>query len=136
MSDQLNEPTLEQIALVNMETLQLSTYKALSAIGIREATGKAEAAEFIGKQEMFKALIWSAKHDREKVALEIEKDVLQRNKQLKRPCMTLGCAVSSIKDDNGTRFSCAWSGLIAYGESPEIACQNFDRMWVGGEDEL
>lgn len=129
-------PEVMNIGIVDMESLQLSAYRALTEVGVKEAKHKAEAAEWVSRQEFYKSAIWSTKFSREQLALEIEKDAAQRHKQLKRPCMTLGAVVRPEERDDGTRFSCSWTGLVAYGETPEIACQNFDRMWVGGEDEL
>lgn len=119
---------------VDMQLLQLSAYRQLSETGVREAKAKADAAEAMAQQEKFKAAIWGVKFEEQTLSLEVQKDAVQRNKQLKRPCMTLGAAVRP--EEEGTRFSCSWTGLIAYGETPEIACSNFDRMWVGGNDEL
>ncbi len=76
------------------------------------------------------------KWEQERVTTESMKDALQRNKQLKRPCMTLGVLLISEERDSGTVYIAKWRGLIAEGETPEIACQNFDRLWVGGDDEL
>jgi rubrerythrin len=30
------------------------------------------------------------------------------------------------------KWTCEHSGVVAYGDSPEMACENFDRLWVFG----
>jgi len=30
------------------------------------------------------------------------------------------------------KWACEHSGVVAYGDSPEIACENFDQLWMFG----
>lgn len=111
-------------------------YKIMADATARKAKAEAELAESITQEQNFKTSIMALKWEQERLTTESMKDALQRGKQLKRPCMTLG--VLLIQEERGENivYIAKWSGLIAEGETPEIACQNFDRMWVGGDDEL
>jgi len=128
MSDDIVDPTLAEY--------QLSFAKALGTISLREAEAKADFHENLSKQEHFKAAIFGLRFEEEQLALEVQKDAVQRQKQLKRPCMTLGVAVRDEMRQDGLVYVAQWSGLVAEGDTPEEACANFDRMWVGGAGEL
>jgi len=116
--------------------LELGFYRRIAEVGIREANGKADFAENQAKQEHFKAAVWALEWEMKKVSLEAQQDALQRSKQLKRPCMTLGINVRSEDRGDRTVFVAQWSALIAEGDSPEEACANFERLWIGGNYEL
>lgn len=80
------------------------------AAEIKSLTAKYEAAEALQKFETAKL-----QHHRMKTAC--------------RPCMMLPTTIE--QEEEG--FSVSYGNLIAYGSSPEIACQNFDRLWTQGE---
>lgn len=111
-------------------------YRQLGEAGVKKAESEAETAAALATQEKLKASIWHVELKERQLKLEATKDALQRAKQLKRPCMTLGIQVRQEERDDRTVFIAAWSGLVAEGDTPEIACSNFDRMWVGGDEEL
>ena len=35
-------------------------------------------------------------------------------------------------EEHNDQWACEHSGVVAYGDSPEIACENFDRLWIFG----
>ncbi len=35
-------------------------------------------------------------------------------------------------EDHNEQWACEHSGVVAHGDSPEIACENFDRLWMFG----
>lgn len=57
--------------------------------------------------------------------------ILHRTKSMNRPCITLGAQI----EQRGNKFVATFSGLSVEGESPEIAFQEFDRLWSQGESE-
>lgn len=119
-----------------MAEAQVNAYKSLSEITLREAEEKVRQAKSVAQQEHFKAAIWGLKFEEQQLSLACTKDAVQRAKQMKRPCMTLGVQVRPEPRVEGTIYVAAYGMLEAEGETPEIACANFDRMWVGGDDEL
>lgn len=111
-------------------------YTKAAEAAIRKLDAETELAENLAKEQHFKTSIWALKWEQERIALDAQKDALQRSKQLKRPCMTLGIMVTQEERGDRTVFIANWGGLVAEGDTPEMACSNFDRMWVGGTDEL
>ncbi len=115
---------------------QSGAYAAMALAMIRKNNADAEVAEAHAQQEKFKAASLGTQFEIDQLLLEVQKDAAQRHKQLKRPCMTLGIQVRREERNENTVFIAAWSGLSAEGDTPEIACAEFDRLWVGGNDEL
>lgn len=111
-------------------------YKSMALAMIRKNDADAELAENLAKEQHFKTSIAALKWEQERITTESMQDALQRSKQLKRPCMTLGITVSPQERGDRIVYIARWSHLESEGETPEMACANFDRMWVGGNDEL
>jgi hypothetical protein len=63
---------------------------------------------------------------REDRAKEVEWD-----KERRRPSMFLPTDV--FFDEEKEKFGCQHSGVIAYGDTPAMACENFDHIWVYGK---
>jgi hypothetical protein len=57
-----------------------------------------------------------------------EKKRLEREQQ--RPSRALWPEV--FWEAHQEQWACEHSGVKAYGDSPEMACENFDRLWVFG----
>ncbi len=104
--------------------LENSFYRQLGEAGVKKAKSDAEAADAIAQQEKFKSAIWGVEFEERRIKLEATKDALQRAK------------IRQEERDDRTVFLATWSGLVAEGDTPEMACSNFDRMWVGGDEEL
>jgi hypothetical protein len=52
-----------------------------------------------------------------------------------RPSILLGAEIESFLTESGEiRFAVSYSGLRETGETPEIACDNFDHLWLNGSD--
>jgi hypothetical protein len=66
---------------------------------------------------------------REQSAKEYMED-MRLKRQAARPSRFLGAFV--FQDDEIGKWVCAYDGVTAYGESPEMACDNFDQLWVFG----
>jgi len=67
----------------------------------------------------------------ERMAAEAQRANLEAClKEYRRPWRTLGAIVE--KDDIG--WKCAFQGVEAWGESPEMACDNFDHLWMFGNE--
>lgn len=132
MSDQsiIIDPALVRTYMEN------AFYREIGAEGVKKAKSEAEGAAALAQQEKFKSAIWGIEFEERQLKLEATRDAMQSAKQLKRPCMTLGIQVRQEERGDRTVFIAAWSGLIAEGDTPEMACSNFDRMWVGGDEEL
>ncbi len=63
---------------------------------------------------------------REEVALQ---DMWDKEKQ--RPSMFIGTDI--FYDEDKEKFACQHDGVIAYGDTPAMACENFDHLWVYGK---
>lgn len=50
-------------------------------------------------------------------------------KEYRRPWRLVGAIIES--DDIG--WKCAFQGVCAWGDSPEMACDNFDHLWMFGQ---
>ncbi len=116
--------------------MALDAYKVMAECSLQKTKAEAALAEAITQEQNFKTSIQALKWEQERITTESMKDHLQRNKQLKRPCMTLGIMVTQEDRGDNKVFIAKWSGLVAEGDTPEMACSNFDRLWVGGDDEL
>lgn len=111
-------------------------YASFAKAQVRKSNAEAELAEKIAQEQHFKTSIMALKWEQERIVLEANQDALQRSKQLKRPCLILGITVSPQERGDRTVFVAQWGEIIAEGDTPEMACAEFDRMWVGGNDEL
>lgn len=66
---------------------------------------------------------------RDKAKEEWVKDkVLDRERQ--RPCMFMYTEI--FFDDDKELWACQHNGVTAHGDTPSIACENFDHLWVYG----
>jgi len=52
-------------------------------------------------------------------------------RQLGRPSQFLDTWV--FFDDDRKQWTCVYSGVAAFGDSPEMACDNFDHLWMYGK---
>jgi hypothetical protein len=118
------------------DLLELSFVKHYQEAAIRKMKAEAEFEENRARREHFEAAIVALKFETEQLVVEQNKDTLQRSKQLKRPCMNVGVVIRPETRMDGTIYIAQWGELEAEGDTPEQACSNFDRMWVGGADEL
>ncbi len=67
----------------------------------------------------------------ERVTAEMTKTNLEASyRECRRPWRLLGAVVMP---DDDRRWSCTFQGVTAYGDTPEIACDNFDHLWTFGE---
>jgi hypothetical protein len=66
---------------------------------------------------------------RTQVAREVDEDKRLRKEQ-QRPSRVLWPEV--FWEPHKEKWACEHSGVEAHGDSPEIACENFDRLWVFG----
>ncbi len=53
-----------------------------------------------------------------------------RERQWQRPSRMQFAEVTY--DGERKQFSAAYCGVVAYGDSPEMACDNFDHLWLYG----
>ncbi len=56
---------------------------------------------------------------------------LNRERQWQRPSYTLRVEVTSDPERN--QFKASFGGVCAWGDTPEMACDNFDHVWLYGE---
>ena len=52
-------------------------------------------------------------------------------KEKYRPSFYVGTDVYPDPEEDG-KWCCEHAGVIAYGDTPEMACENFDHLWVYG----
>jgi hypothetical protein len=67
---------------------------------------------------------------RNQVMEEFEKES-EWEKERRRPFMFLFTDV--YFDESEEKWACQHAGVIAYGDTPSMACDNFDHLWVFGE---
>jgi hypothetical protein len=59
---------------------------------------------------------------------------LQRERNLNRPSVLLAVEVSCYVTEAGSlHYAADYSSLRATGETPELACENFDHLWATGD---
>lgn len=75
--------------------------------------------EAIAKRKQAEATLAEFQHDRE----------LDKNRR--RPSRELW--VDTSHDPENNRWIAQHQGVVAYGDSPEMACDNFDHLWVFGD---
>lgn len=70
---------------------------------------------------------------RSKQAEEIFEGGLQGKvaNQLTRPCHLLDTEIEYDTDQE--QWACHYQGVVAYGDTPELACENFDHKWMFSE---
>ena len=56
---------------------------------------------------------------------------LNRERQWQRPSYTLRVEITSDPERN--QFKASFGNLSAWGDTPEMACDNFDHLWLYGE---
>jgi hypothetical protein len=66
----------------------------------------------------------------ERVTAEMTKTTSKRLPRVPPAVAVLGAVVMP---DDDRRWSCTFQGVTAYGDTPEIACDNFDHLWTFGE---
>lgn len=110
----MTEITPEEFQKVFAEaTLQKVQFEMMAA---HEAWKEAEA-----KRKEAEESLAQCRHDRE----------LDKNRR--RPSRELWIEVSYDSENN--RWIAQHQGVIAYGDSPEMACDNFDHLWLYGEQD-
>ncbi len=57
-----------------------------------------------------------------------------RDKEMSRPSREHWVEVEF--DSEKGKWSARHQGVVAYGDTPEIACDNFDHIWVFGDNEI
>ncbi len=65
---------------------------------------------------------------------EVRKEVESENnwtKEKRRPSMCI--AGDIFYDETEEKFACRHDGITAYGDTPAMACENFDHLWVFGK---
>ena len=67
---------------------------------------------------------------REAVRAEVKRDA-HWSKQRRRPCMAVYTEIYFDVDEE--MFACRHAGVVAYGDTPSMACENFDHLWVFGK---
>jgi hypothetical protein len=67
---------------------------------------------------------------REAVEKEMERDA-ELLKERQRPSYALCTEVAWDEDEK--QYSCSHDGVVAYGETPAMAHDNFDHVWVFGK---
>lgn len=50
--------------------------------------------------------------------------------ECRRPWRMVGAIVT--RDDTTNRWKCEFQGVTAWGDTPDIACDNFDHCWMFG----
>lgn len=66
--------------------------------------------------------------------LEAARRRLQHETNLCRPSVLLRVTITPHNtDDLQLKYEAAYSGVIAWGDTPELACQAFDLLWQQGE---
>jgi len=48
-----------------------------------------------------------------------------------RPCMFIGTDI--FFDEDEQKWACEHCGVLAHGDTPAMACENFDHIWVFGK---
>ena len=67
---------------------------------------------------------------REAIRVEAKSET-EWHKQSRRPCMFVGTHI--FFDEDVEMFACQHAGVTAYGDTPAMACDNFDHLWVYGK---
>jgi hypothetical protein len=63
-------------------------------------------------------------------ATKLEAERFRLHSQNGRPSRFLATYV--FYDDEKQLWACAYDDIVTYGDSPEMACDNFDHLWVYG----
>jgi len=100
--------------------------KTLAELGITEAQFKMCAA-----REMLKEAV--AKRKQAEETLEEYRFDRERNKSRHRPSQERWVELTFDADKN--QWAASYQSIVAYGDTPEMACDNFDHLWVFGNDE-
>jgi len=109
---------------------------SLKIIKVRLQTERARRAEAeleayrsqIGATDMEEQLDHN-RSGRSQDAHNLEEEKRLRKEQ-QRPSRALWPEV--FWEDHKEQWACEHSGVVAYGDSPEMACENFDSLWVFG----
>ncbi|MEN6367610.1 MAG: hypothetical protein ABFC88_12405 [Thermoguttaceae bacterium] len=104
--------------------------KALEAIGLqtakeqmRKATVEADATYVVGQER-----VAAARAERQQ-AESLHDHAAANYREFRRPWRVIGAEVSRVDD----RFRCGVQGVEAFGDTPEMATDNFDHLWQMGD---
>lgn len=107
-----------------LEAKQLETYERYR-----------QAAEYTEYKAGLDAIAAKTSLEKAEIELNTAKSIQHRVKLSNRPSMALSVAIQPEEREGGTVYVVSYSGISVEGETPEIACQNFDRLWIGRDDE-
>lgn len=112
------------------KTLRIKILKAkLQEARHRQAIAEMEAVREELQLDHVTAELAMAEEQRRQALKEL-RDREHWNRQDRRPSKVLWPDV--YFDDEKQQWACEHSGVTAYGDSPEQACDNFDHLWVFG----
>jgi hypothetical protein len=91
----------------------------------------AECQKTAAEVALMKARIEAEDHLRgREYATKLEAERFRLHLQNGRPSRFLATYV--FYDDEKQLWACAYDDIVTYGDSPEMACDNFDHLWVYG----
>lgn len=95
-----------------------------------------KVSEHREQEALFAASTANRNFRRAEVELKTSEIYQQRARNANRPSILLGAAITTEQTlDGRTIYIASASGVTAHGESPELAFQEFDRMWTQGGEE-
>lgn len=97
----------------------------------RAAEDWAKRAAICREQEELKLAEEKAEAARQQIHHDY---VMEREREWQRPSHTR--YVEVVYDEERKQFVATHCGVTAYGNSPEMACDNFDHLWLYGEAPL
>jgi hypothetical protein len=89
-----------------------------------------KAAEHTEQKALYETAAASLAFEQAQIALETTKQMQRRLQNASRPSLALGAI---IEQDPAGQFHAHYGGLTASGDTPEIAFDNFDRLWQLGK---
>lgn len=99
--------------------------KSLFELTVQKAQLEMRAANEMWHEAM-------AKRKQAEEALEEYRQTRELDKNRRRPCRELW--VDITYNDQTKQWSASHQGIVAYGDTPEMACANFDHLWIYGHD--
>ena len=92
---------------------------------------EAECRKTVADMDLRRACIEAEDHMRgREYATKLEAERFRLHMQNGRPSRFLATYV--FHDDEKQLWACAYDDIVTYGDSPEMACDNFDHLWVYG----
>lgn len=111
--------------------LHYKTLKArLLAEQARQAEAEWEATRSALLYENTEEEIEAARAARARLRKEAEAE-MNYQKGSRRPSRVLWPDISFNEETK--QWVCEHSGVLAYGDTPEMACDNFDHLWISGK---